>query len=368
MKRGEDLVGGTFRDGGWDGYEVLVRMAWDSGPCAFVLVRRYGEGLAGMSPTLLWAAIVLCGVLLLAVLFAAAPMVRRIRRLQDDVLRTAASHYAEPIDVAGDDEIAGLASAFNEAGTQLRAHVETLEQRERSLRQFVANTTHDVMIPLTVLQGDLSRVRKALDDGEAVERAAVVQALEEAHYMGSLLHNLSAVSKLEGGGYRLQRNPVDLNALVSRAAGRHRPMAAARGILLEFGVPEEILHIVGDLTLIEQAISNLIHNAVRYNERGGHVAVILETPHGTPDRFFLTVVDDGPGIPPEELAKLPQRRFRGEMARQRHPGGLGLGLHITRDVARRHGFGLEFRPSAYGGLEVELSGPVLLHGADDETS
>jgi signal transduction histidine kinase len=211
-----------------------------------------------------------------------------------------------------------------------------------------------------VLQGHISRIRKALDAEQPIERAGVVQALEEAHYMGSLMHNLSAVSKLEGGGYHVRTDPVDLNALVARAAGRHRPMAEARGIEVEFGVTEQALHTIGDVTLLEQAVSNLIHNAVRYNERGGHVAVILETPRGTPERFFLTVVDDGPGIPDEELVRLPERRFRGEMARQRHPGGLGLGLHITRDVARRHGFGLTFRRSSYGGLEVELSGPVLV--------
>ncbi|MDJ0523163.1 MAG: HAMP domain-containing sensor histidine kinase, partial [Planctomycetota bacterium] len=358
MRSGEAHVGGTFRHRGWDGYEVLVRMTWDTGPCAFVLLRSYGKRLPGLSRDLLWAGVVLCGVLLLAVLFAAGPLVRRVRRLEEEVRQAAAERYARPIEVTGDDEISALAGAFNDAGTQLRAHLETIEEREKSLRRFVANTTHDVMIPLTVLQGDLSRIRNDLDADRPVDRENVVQALEEAHYMGSLMHNLSAVSKLEGGGYTVRTDPVDLNALVSRAAGRHLPMANARGIQLEYGVPEETLETIGDVTLLEQAVSNLIHNAVRYNEHGGHVAVILETPSGTPERFFLTVVDDGPGIPDEELARLPERRFRGEMARQRHPGGLGLGLHIARDVARRHGFALSFRRSSYDGLEVELSGPV----------
>jgi signal transduction histidine kinase len=179
--------------------------------------------------------------------------------------------------------------------------------------------------------------------------------LEEAHYMGSLLHNLSAVAKLEAGEASLRRDAVDLNALVDRAASRHAAMARAKEVELNHAVPEEVLHVRGDVTLIEQAASNLVHNAVRYNDRGGHVAVLLKAVDG---RFSLRVVDDGPGIPAEQLARLPERRFRGEAARTRHPEGLGLGLHIARDVAARHGFELALRPSEYGGLEAELSGPL----------
>jgi two-component system sensor histidine kinase BaeS len=223
----------------------------------------------------------------------------------------------------------------------------------------VRNTSHDVMIPLTVLQGDLSDLRRRIERGESPDRERVVQALEEAHYMGSLLHNLSAVAKLEGADHQLQMHPVDLNALVQRASERHRPMAHMRGIELEYGVPEPVLLTRGDLTLIEQAVSNVIHNAVRYNEEGGHVAVILEAPRDRPGIFSIQVIDDGPGIAPEDMERIAERRFRGEAARTRHPDGSGLGLNIARDVAERHGMQLEFRASDYDGLAVELSGSLL---------
>ena len=83
-------------------------------------------------------------------------------------------------------------------------------------------------------------------------------------------------------------------------------------------------------------------------------AVILEDrPRGG---FSIRVIDDGPGIPPEELVRLPERRFRGKAARTRHPEGTGLGLDIARDVADRHGLTLDFRASEYSGLEAELHG------------
>ena len=342
-----------------DGYEILVRVPGEDPPTAYVLYRKSGGLLPSSSTELLWASVILCGVLLLAVLFAAGPIVGRIRRLANDVRASAADRYVSRVPVGGNDEIADLASAFNDAGAELRHHLQTIEQREQALRSFVRNTTHDVMIPLTVLQGDINDLRKRVEAGEPPDRERIVQALEEAHYMGSLLHNLSAVAKLEGGEHQLQMHPVDLNALVQRASERHRPMAHMRGIELEYGVPEPILLTRGDLTLIEQALSNVIQNAVRYNNEGGHVAVILEAPRDKPGTFQVQVIDDGPGIAPEEMDRIVERRFRGEAARTRNPEGSGLGLHIARDVAERHGMALTFRESEYGGLHVELVGPLL---------
>ena len=91
------------------------------------------------------------------------------------------------------DEIGDLARAFNAAGSEVRAYIEELEKRERSLRDFVQNTTHDVMLPLTVLKGHLVTMKERLGDDAAV----VTSAMDEAHYMAALIHNLSVAAKLE---------------------------------------------------------------------------------------------------------------------------------------------------------------------------
>lgn len=300
-----------------------------------------------------WIPLALCGCLVLTVLFAAGPMVGRIGKLTDEVKRSASGRYETPVGARGRDEIAKLAEAFNEAGVEIRSHLEDIEARERTLREFIGNTTHDVMIPLTVLQGHLTTIRRKLEAGDRPEPEVLASALNEAHYMGSILHNLSAAAKLEGADLELRNDPVPLGDVVERAVSRHRTIARSRGVDLDFAVPEHPVIVRGDVTLIEQAVSNVIHNGVRYNNRGGHVAVLLANGD---TRFSLRVIDDGPGIAEEELARLPERRFRGEKARTRVPDGLGLGLHIARDVARRHGFDIAFRRSEYGGLEVEFTG------------
>lgn len=190
-----------------------------------------------------------------------------------------------------------------------------------------------------------------------LERARMRDALEEAHYLTSLVQNLGAAARLEGGAVELVRRPLVLDELVERVLARHRPIAAQKEIALEHALPGEPLTVEAVATLLEQALGNLVHNAVRYGRAGGHVLVTLEErgPHG----FSLRVLDDGPGIPPGELARLGERSFRGGDARSRHPDGLGLGLSIAREIAARHGCELRLRPSEQGGLEAELTGPRL---------
>ncbi len=335
--------------------EFGMRLHTREEACAYVL---FAGAPRWPKDQLWWMPLVAPAAMLVIVLLAAGPMVGRIRQLTGQVGESAATHYETQVTVGGRDEIAGLAHAFNRAGTQVRAHLEDVEARERTLRDFIANTTHDVMIPLTVLQGHLSDLRKKAGTGESVNVRTIASSLNEAHYIGSILQNLSAAAKLENTDLQIRQDRVDLNALVERSVERHRPLASARGIGIDYSVPEQVVEVLGDVTLIEQAVSNVIHNAVRYNKEQGNIAVLLEAngrPGAAQSGFRLKVIDDGPGIDAAERERLFERRFRGSAARTREPGGLGLGLYIARDVCERHNFGLSLNESEFGGLEVEFS-------------
>lgn len=333
--------------------EALVRMPWGTGPCALVLARGTTDpawgGILPRKP--FWMLPVLF--VLAAVLLAIGPVVGRIRRLTERVRRSAESAYAGPIAIDGTDEIAELSRAFDTAGKEIRAQLAEKDRREQALRDFVANTTHDVMVPLTVLQGHLSTLREQAARAGAKETETLVSAMNEAHYMASLVHNLTAAARLASADVKLQPSEVELGALVERVTGRHRPIARQLEVALESAIPAETMAIRADLTLLEQAISNVVYNAVRHNRPGGHVAVILE--RGEPGGFSIRVIDDGPGIPEEELSRLVERGYRGNEARTRAPDGQGLGLHIAFRAAELHGFSLALKPSEYGGLEVTLS-------------
>ncbi len=313
----------------------------------------------------LWGALALVAGLLGALLLAVGPILRRIGRLTRDVEIAAKTQYDKDIRAEGSDEIAALAHAFNAAGESVRTQMSELSAREETLRAFVANTTHDVMTPLTVLQGHLMELKRNQARREAndialdaiTEELLIRSSIEETHYLGSLVQNLGALAKLDADQIEISEHNVDLVELAQRAIARHRPLGLTRSIVIDAVLPPEPVVVRGDVTLLEQAVSNIISNAVRYNQDGGRVIVVLEARIGT-KHFCLRIFDDGPGVSDDELARLTERRFRGAEARTRTPDGSGLGLSIARDVIERHGWTLTMGPVPWGGLEVVLEGPL----------
>ena len=255
------------------------------------------------------------------------------------------------VPVQGKDEIAELGHAFNEASAVVRAHVADVERREKALRDFVAHTTHDVALPLSVLLSHVATLRQnAAPDGSEATIAAIAQ---ETQYISSLLANLEAVARLESDAALHEKHPVDLTALVERVAVRHRGVASSGGVDFNHAAPTTSLWVEGDVTLIEQAVNNLVHNAIQYNHPGGHVALVLEE---AAVGFAIRVSDDGPGVGDHDMPHLAESRFRSEEARSRRPNGMGLGLSITRDVAKRHNFALTLGNRTEGGFEAVLTG------------
>lgn len=331
-----------------DVVRILHRVPDGGGGCVYVVAEGTTEGwLGGVLPDApVWALPLLA--VIIAVLLAVGPVTRRIRRLTRAAEASAAANYSTGVEIEGDDEVARLARAFDTAARRAR-------DREVALRDFVAHTTHDVLTPLTVLQGHLAALR-----GSDAAPALVRQAMDEAQYLGALLHNLSAAARLDGAT-PLRRGPVDLGAIVERVVRRQRVIAEGRAVALDHAIPEAPVVVDADEILVERAIDNVVANAIRHNRPDGHVAVILEA---EPGGFSLAIIDDGPGVPAALLTRLTERGMQANPARTRTAEGQGLGLHIAARVAASHGFELSFQPSSHGGLEVRLASAPTGSAAD----
>lgn len=321
-----------------------------TGPCAILVLQmrpRAGERrdqLVALSLiTLAW---------IFATWLAAGPVITRLRKLASAVHRSADTRYEEPVPETGGDEVAALAREFNTAGKRVREQFTELQAREDGLRQFVANTAHDVGLPLTVLQGHLAALANKVAPADAKN---LDSAMQEAHYLGSLIRNLNAATRLDASATPLAQHNVDLGALVERVVARHQPLARASGIELNSAIPEQPVIIQAEVTLLEQALSNLVDNAIRYNKPGGHVAAVLDV---TSNAFSITVSDDGPGVDAADLARLTDRWYRSDEARTRRPDGQGLGLAIAAESIKRLGFALTFARSSEGGLEATVAGKI----------
>jgi signal transduction histidine kinase len=356
LEAGADSADAFTGDGRRRTLELALRMPWRVGPCAVVLARQDARRDVRASHDLVVGSALVGIGLVAAVLLAAGPAVARIRALAAAVRRSSEDQWRKPVAERGSDEIAELARAFNVAAAEVRTHVDALERREQTLREFVANTDHDLTTPLTVLLGHLANMRARLAAGGAVDAESIREAAREADYMASLVRNLGVAARLEAGEPEPARAPVDLNALVARVVARHRPIASSAGVALEFAVPEQVVLVDGDETLLEQAASNLVHNAVRHNRAGGHVAVTLEAPKIPPGTFALRVSDDGSGLTEAERTQLTARDVPSESARPRGAERQGLGLRIVRRIVAKHGMQFELRPREGGGLVAEIRG------------
>jgi signal transduction histidine kinase len=329
-------------------------MDWDTGPAAWVLVRRVRTRDLGPFGEVesLWLAGMVAFVLVGAAWLAAGPLVRRVRALDASVRAAADTTRSSPVGMAG-DELDRLSHTFDEVMSALRAQTQATAEREQTLRSFVENTAHDTGLPLTVLHSQLARLREDAAAKQPVDQDRLRAALEELQYLSSLLRNLSAVAALEAGEGQRVRSEVDLNAMVERVALRHRVIAEQKNITLEYATPEEPLLVQADPTLVEQALNNLVHNAVRYGHLNGHVALVLNV-HA--QGFELRVLDDGVGVQPAELQHLAERSWRADAARSRVPDGKGIGLAIVRDIAAQHQWDLRFEAVEPHGLCAILSG------------
>lgn len=357
LRTGAELASESFEIDGRHLMRIATWMPWREGPCAIVMVERHVPDFMQAHERLLPGLLALCGGIVLAMLVVIWPVIGRIRRLQEAVETSARDGYGTPVRLGGHDEIADLARSFDAAATTVRQQIEDLAAREQTLRRFVADTTHDVMTPLTVLQGHLAGAASEARNDQVADLARVDSSISECQYIGSLLHNLGAVAKLESGDMGAPKDRVDLVSLVERVVQRHMQFARTRDVELVHAVPSNPCCVIGDVTLLEQAIGNVVHNAVRYNHPGGHVSVALDRTDGA---FTLTVLDDGPGVAPELLPRLTERSFRTREARTRETHGTGLGLGIARDVADRHGLTLELSVPHEGGFRAMFTGALTI--------
>jgi len=209
-----------------------------------------------------------------------------------------------------------------------------LRQLENLRRDFVANVSHELRTPLTSIQGFI----EAMQDGMLGEGPGREEHLGLMHRetlrLNRLIHDLLDLALLEGGKTEWEINLVDVSDLFSRVLAKLGPQIREAGIGVEQDLPPDLPPFLGNEDRIEQVLINLVSNAVRFSQPGGTIALGATR---FQDRITVTVRDNGPGIPAEELPHIWERFHRVEKSRSRSLGGTGLGLAIARHIVEAHG-------------------------------
>src|SRR5579864_1466124 len=239
------------------------------------------------------------------------------------------------------DELFFLAATFNDM-------IARLEHMLESQRRLLADTSHELRNPITIIRGNLALLRRATIP-ESSRREAVVEAEEEAARMGRLVGDLLLLARADAGDVpSFQRERVDLGELATEVVDQFRPQARDR--TLSMSKDRECV-VVGDRDRLKQLVANLVENAIRYTPAGGRISVsvgrTLQQPGaparsriardpGTTPMAQLIISDTGIGISPTDLPHVFERFYRADKARSRAHGGTGLGLSIAQYVALTH--------------------------------
>ena len=280
------------------------------------------------------------GLLLGAVAWALRPLARLRAEVQE---RSPAD--LTPISPAGiPADVRPLVEAINH-------HVERNRRQAEARRRFIDDASHQLRTPLTTLATQVGFALREHDaDAQRQALVAIQAQLEEAVRQTNQMLLLARTDTVE-----IEPEPVELGALVQEVARRWWSEARARGIDLGLEAPATPLRVNAQPALLQEALSNLLHNAIRYTPGGGRVTLQLGQEDG---QARVAVVDSGPGIPADELARAGERFFRGSNVEL--PGS-GLGLAIVRSIAERFGGTLQLAAAApEGGLRVTVSLPLLL--------
>jgi len=213
--------------------------------------------------------------------------------------------------------------------------VTRLKRLEAVRRDFVANVSHELKTPVTSIKG----FAETLDDGAIEDPAAAHRFVRiiagQADRLNSIIGDLLALSSLEQNqeGRGLSTEEADVSDVIAAAVEVCESKAQAKDIRVEVTTGDRVLAPVNP-PLLEQAVINLIDNAVKYSPGGSTVRVTLESDD---DDLVIAVRDEGPGIPREHVVRLFERFYRVDKARSRDLGGTGLGLAIVKHIAQAHG-------------------------------
>lgn len=267
-------------------------------------------------------------------IFVAAGMTDGLRKLADTAQAVAGGDLSARARVAGRDEVARVAKAFNEMAAQLEEADARRQEVEQMRRDLVAWTSHDLRTPLTSIRA----LVEALHDGVVNEPETVQRYYRtlrsDVVALNRLIDDLFELAQLEAGGVKLEMAPHMLSELVADVVERFQAVAAERYISLEESVGASVGAVVMSPEKIDRVLANLIGNALAHTPAGGDVQVMARR---TVEGVEVTVRDSGRGFAEADLPRVFEQFYRGEAARSRATGGAGLGLAIAHGLVEAHG-------------------------------
>lgn len=319
------LEADLYVDGAEEDYEAIV-MEHRLSDGARLIIGRDVEGLDDREEIFIngsaWF-ILVAGLLAIGGSIAMSMAVAsRIEAMSRTARRVILGELSERIPIRGTED------DFDMLATTLNVMLDRIQELVESVRRVSDNIAHELRTPLARLQADLDEVRTARTSKERL--ALVEQALGEASRLRSVFDALLRIARIESGRHLAGIKRIDLAPLLRDAVEFHLPGAEEKGLSVTTRIAGTI-PIDADPDLMFQAVSNLLDNSIKYGAKGGDIILSAWQAHG---HSHISLIDNGPGIPPEHRSRVTERFYR--VPETDHKAGAGLGLSLVAAVIALH--------------------------------
>ncbi len=264
-------------------------------------------------------------------------MTRPVDNLTEAARRIEAGDYSAQVPEWGPPEIRSVARAFN----SMSARLKTIDEQRRG---FLADVTHELRTPLSVIRGQAEGIADGLYPGDAAHIAPILDATQT---LERLVEDLRTLALADAGNLVLNREPSDIGALVHDTVESFRSQADSGGLTLTTDIAGQIPTLDVDPARMRSAIANLLSNAIRHTPAGGSVKAAVSSTGG---QVTIKVTDTGDGIPPDLLPHVFERFVKG-----RDSTGSGLGLAIAHDIVTAHSGTLKIESVARSGTTATIN-------------
>ena len=283
-------------------------------------------------------------------------MINPLQRLTDGIEEVAQGDFSRKIEVTSSDEIGQLTESFNAMAQQLESTIADLEREEQKRKDFVANVSHELRTPLT----NIKSYAETLDDGigdlpPEMEKRFLGVILNESDRMAHILQDLLTLSRFDSGRSELRLTRFPFARAVDDCYQAILMDAQNHSHTVELNLPDNLPEVRADRERIMQVMMNIVSNAIKYTPDGGRI-VLSAGVDGA--KVWMSVDDNGIGIPEADRERIFERFYRVDKARSRQSGGTGLGLSIAQEIMLRHEGKLYLVDKAEPGLTIRMDLPI----------
>ena len=308
-------------------------------------------GLGGALATILFAGLI--G--LLAIWY----LTRTLRQIIDTVRRFKEGDLQARVPEPNRTDLSVLAETYNNMADTIVANIDELKSVEALRRELIANISHDLRTPLSIMQGYIETLQIKKDSLSEADRDRFLEIVHRStEKLSHLIYQLFEYSKLEARQIEPQKEPFPISDLAHDVYEKYQHLAEAKGISIQLEIESKLPWVFADIGLVERVIQNLMDNALKFTPEGGSVTIVM----ASDDRAVsIAIRDTGPGIPEGELEHIFERYTKastGQAANQ----GAGLGLAIVKKIIEIHESTIKVVSKPQQGTTFEFQLPAYSTG------